>query len=202
MPAPFEIVAAPFTLYWAAVGTAFPATPAVAPAAAWTLVGASGDRNYKERGVTVTHEQNVQLFRGLGSTGPVKAFRTSEALRISLELADITLEMYRLALNNNTVTDVAAISGVAGYRRIDLYQNLTVAQMALLVRGQSPYVDDAFKVDFRIPVVVQIASPAPVHMKGEPAGLALEFTALEDPNAATAAERFGRLFGQDAAALP
>ena len=37
--------------------------------------------------------------------------------------------------------------------------------------------------------------------KGTPAALAFEFTAIEDPLAATAGDRFGKLVMQDATAL-
>lgn len=189
---PFEIIAAPFTVYWAPVGEAFPAIDA-APAGNWTKIGTSGDRNYSDEGVTIAHEQTVELFRSLGSTGPVKASRTEEGLIVRFTLWDMLLEQYRLALNSNAVATTAAGSGTAGFKALDTYRGLDVATMALLARGDVSPEGDAWKSQYELPVCFQSGSPEPVYAKGAPAGLALEFTALEDPDAATAAARFGRL---------
>src|SRR5690348_2422650 len=100
MGQPFEIVAQPFTLWVAAVGSAFP-TIDEDPGGIWTKIGSSGDLNYTEDGVKVSHKQKVEVFRALGSTGPRKAFRTEEDQMISLVVADLTLEQYAQVLNNN-----------------------------------------------------------------------------------------------------
>lgn len=197
---PFEIVAAPFTLWLAPVGTAFPAIDA-APAVAWIKVGTSGDRNYSDDGVTVAHSQNIEQARPVGATGPVKAWRTEEDLMIRLTLWDITLEQYAVALNGNEVSTTAAGVGTAGFKEIGLSQGQEVTAYALLARGLSAY-GDGYAAQYEVPRCYQSASPEPVFTKGEPAGLELEFTALEDLNAANDAERFGRLVMQHQAALP
>ncbi len=198
---PLEIVAAPFTVYTAPTGTAFPLIDA-APAVAWVLVGTSGNLNYREDGVTVIHNQTTELIRMLGETGPIKALRTEEMLTIRLILADISLEQYQHALNFNVVTDTAPSSGVAGHREVDLRMGLDVACRALLVRGvgASPHLAGT-NIQYEVPVVVNIAEPEVIYQKGDPAGLDLEFVALVDPNAASAAKRFGVLRAQDEAAL-
>lgn len=192
MAAPFEIIASPFDVWLAPVGTAFPDI-GDAPGIAWELLGANGAANYAEEGITVTHEQTVEVFRGLRGTGPVKAFRTSEGLMLGFTLHDLTLESYAKVLNDVTVTDEATV------RHMPLHQGPNVSQFALLCRGASPYDDDEFEMQYEVPKVFQSANPAPVHRKGQPAGLACVFTALEDLEAATEAERFGRLVAQDAA---
>lgn len=199
MSTPYEVVAQPFTLWVAPVGTAFPDVD-TAPNGSWTKVGTSGDLNYTEDGVTVTHSQSVELWRALGSTGPRKAFRGEEELRIALTLADLTLEQYKNAMNYNTVTDTPAGVGTPGYRKLGLSRGLAVNQRALLVRGNGGPYGDAMAMQYEIPVAVEAGEPEVVFMKTEPAGLALEFVALEDPNASSAAERFGRLVAQDAVA--
>lgn len=198
MSAPYEIVAQPFTLWVAAVGVAFPEVDDP-PGVGWTKVGTSGDLNYTEDGVTVTHNQSVELWRALGSAGPRKAFRTEEELHIALTLADLTLEQYAIALDLGTVTTSAPGAGVAGFKKIGLSRGLDVPQRALLVRGvgASPY-GAGWDVQYEVPIAIQMAEPEVVFVKGEPAGLALEFVALEDPNAAVAGERFGRLIAQNA----
>lgn len=177
MAAPYEIVGAPLTLWLAPVGTAFPLIDA-APAGTWTKVGTSGDKNYTEDGVTVTHDQAINLFRGAGSTAPRKAFRTEEDFLIGVTLADLSPTQYAQALNNAAVTTQAAGAGVAGYKSFALLQGLTVSTFALLARGLSS-VNDALNAQYENPAVFQSGSPAPVYNKGEAAGLELEFQALD-----------------------
>jgi hypothetical protein len=194
--APYEIIAAPFTVWFAPLGTAFPLINA-APANPWAKIGSSGDLNYLDDGVTVAHSQAMTLFRALGDAGSRKAFRTEEDLMVRLVLADLTLEQYAHALNSNTVTTVAAGMGTAGYKKIGLSRGFSVATYALLVRGPSPYGDD-FNMQFQVPRAAQTGNPEPVMRKGEPAALALEWTALVDPDAATEFVRFGQLLAQHA----
>lgn len=192
MPAPFEIIAAPFTAWLAPVATAFPAIN-VAVAGAWVKVGTSGDLNYMDSGVKVRHSHTIALWRALGDGGPRKAFRSEEELRISLVLADLTLEQYLLALNHNAVTE----TGIS--RKLGLSRGLAVVQKALLIRGAaSPYAE-GLNLQYEVPIAVQTGEPEPVFRKNEPAGLALEWTALIDPSASSVAERFGRLVADDGA---
>ncbi len=200
--APYEIVAQPFELWVAPVGTAFPDVEDV-PASPWTKVGTSGALNYTEKkGVAISQKQTMDLWKALGSTGPRKAFRTEEEFKVALELADITAEQYALALNYNVVTTVPPASGTGGYKKIGLSRGLSVAQRALLIRGAaaSPYGAN-YNAQFEVPIAVQTGSPSPSFLKGQPAGLELEWTALEDASATDETERFGRLVLQNAAGL-
>lgn len=192
---PYEIIAAPFTAHWAATGTAFPAIDA-APGASWTKIGSSGDQDYAEDGVTVAHSQTVETFRGLGGTGPRKAFRTQEMLSLRFTLHDLLLEQYNVALNSNAVTTTAAGAGTAGFKSVQLYRGVTVQTIALLLRADVSPEGDGWKMQYQVPVCFQNGSPEPVWAKGAPAGLALEFMALEDPNAASPGDRFGKLIVQ------
>lgn len=197
---PFEIIVAPYEVYLAPVGEAFPDIND-APSGNWSLLGTSGNRDYGEEGVTVTHEQTLAYHRFLGSTGPRKASRTEEGLRIGLVLHDCTLEALESIFNGNSITTTAAGGGEPGDKAVGMYQGLSVAQYALLVRGPGPY-GASFNQQYEVPVVVRDGSPAPVYSKGEPAGYALEFVALEDPEASSADERFGHLRAQHAAVSP
>lgn len=196
---PFEIVAGPFTLWLAPVGTAFPLIGA-APAGTWIKVGTGGDKNYSDDGVTVMHSQNIEQVRPAGTLGAVKAFRTEEDLMVSLTLWDITLEQYATALNGNTVSTTAAGAGTAGFKKIGLSRGQEVTTYALLARGISPY-GDGYTAQYEVPRCYQSGNAEPVYVKGVPAGLELEFTALEDATAASAAERFGRFVTQHAVAI-
>lgn len=196
---PYEIIGAPLTLWLAPVGTAFPLIDA-APAAGWTKIGTNGDANYSDAGVTVTHSQTINKVRPAGAVGAIKAFRADEDLMLSLVLWDLSLEQYATVLGGIAPTTTAAGVGTAGFKTMGLSRGEDVALYALLARGVSPY-GDGFTAQYEVPRCYQSASPAPVFNKGVPAGLALQFDALEDLDAASAGERFGRLSAQTAAAL-
>jgi len=191
--APFEIIAAPFQVYAAPVATAFPDVSA-APSGSWILLGTSGDKNITEDGVTVAHDQTLEVFRPVGLTAARKVFRTEEELTISFAIADISAAQYSYALNKATVTDTAPGSGVAGTLDVDLLQGLSVSLVALLIRGNESAGGDGFKTQYEIPIAYQSGNPAPVFKKGEPAMLELEFKALWDST-----NGFGRYVSQDTA---
>lgn len=194
---PYEIIAAPFTVWLAAVGTAFPEVGSL-PSASWTKIGgANGDQRYHEDGVSISHPQTVEMIRTLGSTGPVKAFRTEEDLFISFKVLNLTLEQYKFILNGNAVTDTAAGSGTKGYRTLPMLRGGDVTQYAMLVRGPSAY-DANMHLDYRVPTVVHVGEPEVVHQKGEPAGLDFEMQAIENND--YAGGKFGEMVMQDAAA--
>src|SRR5262245_60682115 len=116
---PYEVIAAPYTVYIAPIGESFPAINAT-PAGNWVKVGTNGDLNYQDDGVTVQHSQTIEKWRSLGDTGVRKVFRTEEDLLIRLMLADVSLEQYRHALNMNAVSTTAAGSGTAGFKKLGL----------------------------------------------------------------------------------
>jgi hypothetical protein len=193
------IIAGPYTLWLAPVGTAFPIINA-APAIAWIRVGTGGDVNYDEDGVTVSHVTKQELVRSAGRTGAVKAFTTEEDLMISLKLMDISLEQYATALNKLAPTTVAAATGIPGTKRLGLSQGAVVTEYAMLCRGASPYGAN-FVAQYEVPRCFQSGNSKPGFKKGKPATLELEFTALEDMAATSPLERFGRLISQHQAPL-
>jgi hypothetical protein len=197
--APFEILAQPYTAWLAPVGTPFPALDEE-PEAPWVKVGTSGDLNVTEDGVTISHSQSVEQWRALGATGPRKAFRTEEEFKISFVLADMSLEQYGAVLNDNPVTEEAAGVGTIGTKTIGLHRGLNVHAYALLLRGDhaSPYGD--WPAQYEVPHCVQVGEQEIVYTKGEPAALQLEFSAMEDQDAVSTLERFGRFVAQSAPA--
>jgi len=196
---PYEIIIGPYEVYLAPVGESWPDVDET-PGGNWVLLGTNGKHNIADGGVTVTHSQTLEKKRNVGSTGPKKVVRTEEDLTISLLLEDLSLEQYSKALNDVPVVETAAASGTPGHRDITLRQGPDVSTFALLCKGRSPYGDN-FSAQYQVPVAYQEDSPAPVFNKRDTAALQLTFTALEDPNAATDAERFGKLVSQDAVAL-
>lgn len=197
---PYEIIAQPFELWVAPLGTAFP-NVGNTPSSPWTLIGTSGSLNYDDDGVTVSHEQKVETWRALGSTGPRKAFRTEEDMSIALKLCDISLEQYRRVMNDNTVTTTAAGTSTAGQKKLGMSRGLEVKQFALLVRGTNASAYGYGNAQYEVPVAIQAGKPKPKFMKGKPATLDLEYQVLEDPAAASEDERFGRLVVQVSAAI-
>jgi hypothetical protein len=192
MSAPFEIVAAPLTVYLAPVGTAFPDVSDT-PSGTWIKLGTSGDKNYDEDGVTVAHEQNLEVFRPAGGAAPRKVWRTEEDLSIGFTLVDISADQYAKVLNDASVTTVAAAADVAGADTLDLMMGRDVALFAMIARGVSP-ADDQYAAQYQVPICYQSESPEPAYKKGEPAGLEIKFMALEDDTLG-----FGKLVIQTAA---
>lgn len=170
---PYEVIQGPMSLYWAAVGTQFPAVDAQ-PGEGWNLIGTSGNRNYKEDGVTIETSQTLGHFRGLGSTLPIKSVRSEEDIRVSVILADLALEQVALAFNSNEVTEGTK------HKVISLYRGPDVAQMALLARGPSPYSATGY-AQFELFKVVVEGNPSMVWKKdGDPVGVELVFRAQAD----------------------
>lgn len=187
-----EVIGAPLTVFIAPINTAFP-TIGAAPAAGWVRLGTNGDRNYDNSGVQVQHAKSYSKVRTAGASGAVKAFLTEEDLMFRVTLLDVTMEQYAYALNNNTVTTTAPASGQPGNRAIGLSEDVgRTAEFALLARGISPY-NPALFMQYEIPRCFQSGAPQPVFRKGEPAGLLLQFEALENAAATNAQQRFGVL---------
>ena len=185
---PYEIMAGPIEIYVAPVGESFPAIGTEPPGGNWTLLGTLGTVEYAEDGVTVAHEESVEDFKSLGSTGTVKSFRTEEELVVSFMLHDLTLEEYARAINFATVaTDTDD-------KTLDIYKGNEVLYRAMLVRtnGIAPYGAN-YNLQYEVPRVRPDAAPEVIFAKGTPAGLALSFRALIDLSASSESERFGRI---------
>lgn len=189
---PFEIIAAPAEVFVAPVGETYPVIDAD-PGGNWESLGET------EGGVTVAHQHNVVELRTDQRIGIKKIIRSEETLRITFMMAELTLENMAKVLNDQTVTDNAAASGVAGYREFDLYRGVQVNQLAMLIRGDSPYMDAMLQ--YELPATSQVGQPQVAFVKNDKSVMSLEWVVLEDQNAASDDELFGRLIAQDAAAL-
>lgn len=197
---PYEVVCAPFVVWKAPVGEAFPLIDA-APGGLWTKFGTSGELNYDEEGVIVEHPQEIAEWMSGGDTGIRKVFRTKDLFKVHFTLVDITLEQYSHAINGNAITAVAASSGVAGYKKMGLSRGSNVSQYALLIRGMSPYMASG-NIQYEVDIAFQTGSQnVNLGKKGTPAGLMLEFTGIINANASIESERYGRVVAQTAAAL-
>lgn len=182
---PYEVICAPYTVYAAVVGTpppfpidSVPTAPPWTGGGGWTQVGTSGNKNYSDTGVTVTHTQTVSTFIPAGSTTVRKAWRTDEGMTIGFELADLSPSMYALILDNVAIQTTAATGGTGGDQHFEVMRGVQVNQYALLVRGISP-VNENYSAQYEVPAAFQMGNPAPRFSKQGPALLVIEFHAYE-----------------------
>lgn len=182
------VVGAPFQVWTAPTGTAFPLITAT-PGVAWEQLGINGNKSMHEDGITVRHPQTVNRIRPLGSTGPIKAVRADEDMEIEFTLLDLTLEAYSAALSQQTVVDTGGEKTLAPYR------GFTIPEVALLARGPSPY-DETLNMQYEIPRAYTEGAPEVVFVKADVAGLQFLFVALSDPDA-DEGEEFGRIVAGD-----
>lgn len=173
-----EVICAPYEIWCATTGTAFPAIDA-APGAGWTKLGTSGKKSYEERGVTITLSEQINKFKPAGSTANRKAWRIDESVTVAVELADMSAATFAKLLSDATVTQTAAGVGVAGKDSVPLLKGSDVALFACLVRGISPAGAD-WNADFQLPIVYQEGNLTPVYSHAGPAMLAANLVTLED----------------------
>ena len=177
MPAPFEMVSGPLTVFTANEGTVAPEL-ASDPGADWALLGTNGSRSISDDGLSMTFEETIESQRVLGSTGIQKLFRTDEDVMMGFSLLDVSAETFATAMSGLTVTDVAAGTGSAGYRHVPLLRGFNVLNLAILARGFSPYADD-MSAQFWIPKGYASFSGSIQYVKGEAAAIEIEVMAIE-----------------------
>jgi hypothetical protein len=192
------ILAAPYTVWLAPVGTSFPDVDE-APAGDWVKLGSNGDLNYTEAGVIIEHDQTITQTRAAGTTGPIAAHRTEESLLVRLTLQDMTPAEYAKVLNDAAITTTSAASGVPGKKAIPLMRGSSIAKFALIARGASPAMDGG-TAQYLVPITYNAGQQKPAYVKGVAVGLECIWTALVDADAATEEERFGKYEAQTAAA--
>ena len=177
MPAPFEMVSGPLTVYTATEGTLAPEL-SVLPASPWGLLGTNGARSISDDGLTATFDETIEAQRTLGSTGIAKLFRTEEDVTMSLSLLDVSVETFAIAMSGLPVTTIAPGSGTAGYRRVELFRGFNVLNLAFLMRGFSPYADN-MSAQFWVPKGYASFSGDLQYEKGSAAMIQLEIMAIE-----------------------
>ncbi len=188
---PFELLAGPALVYLAPVGESMPAINA-APGGNWVSLGET------DGGVMVRPMQTVFPIRTDQSINVRKYQRSESSFEVAFNLATLTLENFAKVIDGKSVTDVAADTGVAGYRHLPLGYKVDMKQWAMLVRGPSPYMDA--NLQWELKQVVNIAaSPEMSHNRTGLTVLACQFAAIKDPNASNDDSAYGRLVAQDAA---
>ncbi len=194
-----EIIAAPFTIWIAPVGTAFPAVD-VAPGEAWTLLGKHGARSATSEGVVFVHDRQWASSTPAAETGESIAFIERESLKVQLSVFDLTLEQFQLILGQNAIISTAAGPTTPGTASIGLALKAGAAsELSVMMRGPSPY-DEALSAQYELPRCCETGSPRVRYTRGKASELAVELRALIDPAATSAETRFGRLVAVTAAA--
>jgi hypothetical protein len=144
--------------------------------------------------VSVRHQRQNATSQPAGSLAPTFGFPIADGLSVRVLMLDLTLEQYSRAVGGNPVTRPAPDPASAGVRTVGLgLPARSRPPFALLVRGASPY-GEAAVLQYEVPRCMEMgAGPEIVFRRGQPALLALEFLALEDPAATSEETRFARL---------
>lgn len=151
---PYEVIGSPFDFYVGPVGESRPATNTLTVAGNWVQVGTQGNKSISDEGVRFGAPASYNYFRGFGSAAPLKAFRSEEDDTVQISMADLTLEQIANAFNQ-TADDVVETGFT---RKLGLSRGLSVLQVALLLRGPSPYMDDGI-LQIWIPNACNVSSP-------------------------------------------
>jgi hypothetical protein len=199
---PWEQVSCVADIYVAQEGEAFPKVDAV-PGGNWVLLGLAGKRDQSVAGVKINFKSTYKFHTTAGAVGWVKAFRTAKEITMECTIEDLTVETFSKKMNLGGLLEVAAASGVAGYKSVGLSAGFDMQSWSVLVRIlASPY-GDGMNSQFEFPRAVEAGNETlGFDSEGNVVGLLFLFNMLEDPNASSEFERFGRYVAQTAVALP
>lgn len=151
---PYEVIGSPWDFYVAPVGETRPAVTDAAPTGNWIQLGTRGKYSLSEEGVRMSAPASYNYFRSFGSAAPIKAFRSEEDVVFQVSLADLTPEQLANAFNQ-LPTDVTEVGST---RTLTLSRGLSVTQVALLMRGPSPFMDEGI-AQFWVPNACNVSSP-------------------------------------------
>ena len=175
MAIPAELIAGPVTLYVADSGQSHPEISDAVPASPWARLGA----NINDGGVTFEHSEEITEYSPLHTAATTKLFRDREMLNLSLQIDDLSAEVWARIANGVAVSTQAAGSGTGGYREFTVGAGLTLRYYSLLIRGTSPE-DNAMNLQALAPQAYISWSGGPTFVKGEPAGLELSIMLVHD----------------------
>ena len=185
-------------------GTGYTSAPAVVFTPGgdnWQTIGQSPalEDLYGTDGVTMAKPQDVALFEGSGSLGPVGSYRTKDDLQISAMLYDNRMEMWAFALDQS-VTRTAAAVGQIGTAEMGLTRPHRIKSYHLLARGISP-VDPSYVRQCFVRRV-QVTSPwQPKFTIKDLTGYQIMLQAFIDRTVAEETRRYGYWKEQSADAL-
>jgi hypothetical protein len=173
---PFEVIAAPGTVWLAAAGTTCPDIDDES-LAGFVQLGTLD--HYNDDGVVIELEQDIGKFTPSGLTEATKAWRTSEGRKVSFSLADLSPEVKAQAVDGVVDVTVAA-AGIPGKKSVVTRRGTAVATYTLLVRGASAE-NELMNAQLYEPKVFQSANVSAALKKGsDPAVVAFTFETLYD----------------------
>jgi hypothetical protein len=176
------VIRGPVDVYTAPVATAFTGVLSLASLdPAWKKLGARGYRSQDTGGVTITHKQKIEEWRGENNVIQ-DAARSEEDILIAFTLADVSMEALAAAMNGNTVTVVAPGASTKGTKKMPLARGTQVNPVALLLVFKSPYVTGEKGILY-LPKCFQNADSDIAFNKSNPAMTKFEFKVLEGPAA-------------------
>ncbi len=156
----------------------------VTPSGNWVALGETDGDQSVQRGGSLTY------FRDNDHTGPRKAVRPNEELKITATLVNLTMEQraYVLSMAQSDITTAVTPSRKILANKRGFYPTV----YSLIVKGtvDSPY--GALPGQYYIPMGVFDGEPTEVRSKDGRPGLEFTFTALED-TAQSSGEEFGVL---------
>lgn len=175
---PFEMLASPFEVWLAPVGTAFPLETGHDPEPPWVLMGTNGNRNMTEEGVKVSWQQTLEYQRVIDYTAPIKAYRTDEKVIAEFVLTDVSAEMASYILNKNPVSTTLANASAGGYKEIELYRGEHVTEYAMVIRARRPLYGPSLQLQYELLKVVIDGTPVLEYVKGIAVGLRFVIVSL------------------------
>jgi len=181
-----EVIAAPYVVHIAPVGTPMPAITAkeseFVSGGAWKTLGKNGSKNYSEAGITVTQAHGQ--FISAGGIVPRKKWRTEEGMTIQFDLVDLSPTSYAQIMDEAKVT---TITGSPGEEWFNLYRGIHLQFYALCLRGTSTRNEEfeatgeyKFHSQYNVFAACMNGNPAPkFSLKQGPAMLTVQFDVLE-----------------------
>lgn len=124
-----NLVLGPASLYWGVVGATEPADAAVAPAVAWTDLGLTQD------GVTLTVDQEFTEIEADQIIDIAGSRLTKRSFTVETNLAELTLDNLKLALNGGTV---ATVTNTSTYTPTVVASTGEPSYVALMIDGVAP----------------------------------------------------------------
>lgn len=145
-----EVLIGVGTLYIAPTGTAFPADPTVAPAAAWIDVG------YSSEGWTFKSDTATEDIMVAEEIDAIDVLPTGREVHLMGEAAQASIENLKIALGGGTITTVV---GPPAYKQFIPPASDVLDRVALLFRGKAPTVAGAAKTrELQVPFAISVGA--------------------------------------------
>ena len=167
-----EVVVGPGTLYTAPQGEAFPANPNTTPGGNWVEIG------YSENGWTVEADKTFEDVFVAEEVDAIGTYKTAQAIRVTGELAQVSLETLEIAFGGGTI---AVDTPAAGYDTYTPPSSDSFDELSVLFRTKAaPGVAAGWLRDWQFPRVVVAGAVSQALAKApQKALLAIEFRVIK-----------------------